>query len=107
MRSLACLLLCAGCAQLSLTVKNERAAAVKNVQVKAGAIDYVIPRLEPGASDVRQFKVEAPGELGVNYSGEAGGVFYTSAGIRVEKGDGRKVLLKLTEKSLLEPSVEK
>ena len=75
--------------------------------MKAGAAAYTIARLEPGASDMRKLKVEAPGDLNVNYAGEAGGVFYTSAPFRLEKGDGRKLLLRLTEKSLLEASEEK
>jgi hypothetical protein len=105
---LALLALCLGaCAQARLTVRNDRKSAVTDVEVKAGTNSYLLPKLEAGASDVRSFKVKEASPLAVNYKSAEGGLYYTSSKESLQKGEGRKLLLKLNEKGLLDVEVEK
>lgn len=98
-------LLLGGCAA-TLTVRNERPGAVKNVQVVAGDLRYEVPELAAGAEDVRQVKVKKAADLNVNYTDENGRSNYTSARERLKKGDSRKWLLRLTSKGLLEAEIQ-
>lgn len=101
------LTLLASCALLSacaahVTIRNDRKTAVKNVEVKAGAVRYVVPQIEAGASDTHEIKVAEETSVGVNFTSEEGGLYYTASKTKLKKGDSRKLLLKITEQGNLE-----
>ncbi len=99
---LICALFTTACAKLRLTVRNDRATPIKEVEVKVGDQRYVLPLLAAGAEDQRELKMEAAGKIFVNFQAENGGLYYTASTTPVAKGDGRKLLLRLNEKGLLD-----
>ena len=99
------LTLAAGCAQVQLTVRNDRPAAVRDVYVHAGGVTYTVQTLDPGAEDTRRFKVPADADIQVNFKDERGATAYTSSRLRLLKSDGRHLLLKLTPAGALDTDV--
>lgn len=89
------------CASLKLTVQNDRSTAVKNVEVKAGSYRYVLPELLAGASDTRTLKADAEGSLGVNFVSAEGGLYYTASDVKLVKGKGHDLILRLDQKGNL------
>lgn len=99
-------LLLGGCAA-TFTLRNDRPAPVRDVEVKAAGQGYTVPELAAGAQDVHKLKVKAGGDLNVNYTDEGGHRMYTSSREPLKPGDSRKWLLKLTPKTLLETEILK
>jgi hypothetical protein len=95
-------LLLPACASLKLTVLNDRSTAVKNVEVKTGSASYTLAELAAGASDSRVLKADADGTLAVNFVSQDGGLYYTASTTKLKKGEGHKLILRLTEKGTLD-----
>jgi hypothetical protein len=90
------------CARLNLTVRNDRSTPVKNVEVRAGDLNYRLSELAAGAADQRVLKADVEGSLAVNFVSEDGGLYYTASSTKLVKGKGHTLILHLTEKGGLD-----
>lgn len=110
-RTLAALLLLAAfsgaCAKAQLTLRNERSTPIRQVKFIAGGYSYELPELAAGASHVTIVEVPAAADVQVNYTTDQGLQNFSSSPLRLNKGEGRKLLFKVQENGSLAAEAEK